>query len=68
MLQLLADRLVERAKSISKTVRQTLKKTNSSPPERMLVRPPKASAEFVCAMEDVLEVYHRQLAGVPGRW
>ena len=22
--------------------------------------PPKASAEFVCAMEDVLEVYHRQ--------
>lgn len=21
--------------------------------------PPKASAEFVCAMEDVLEVYHR---------
>ena len=22
--------------------------------------PPKANAEFVCAMEDVLEVYHRQ--------
>ena len=22
--------------------------------------PPKGSAEFVCAMEDVLEVYHRQ--------
>ena len=24
--------------------------------------PPKANAEFVCAMEDVLEVYHRQYA------
>jgi transposase len=26
------------------------------------VIPPKANAEFVCAMEDVLEVYHRPLA------
>ena len=25
--------------------------------------PPKANAEFVCAMEDVLEVYHRRFAG-----
>ena len=62
-LKLLADRLVEReiVESISpETVRQTLKKRTQALAERMLVHPPQGTAEFVCAMEDVLEVYHRQ--------
>ena len=68
-LQLLADRLAEReiVDSIStETVRQTLKKTRSSLGRSSAgAIPPKANAEFVCAMEDmamedVLEVYHRR--------
>ena len=65
-LKLLADRLVECeiVERISpETVRQTLKKTNSSLGWRnagAFLR--KGSAEFVCAMEDVLEVYQRQYA------
>ena len=59
---LLADRLVECeiVESISaETVRQTLKKTNSALAEGVLVHPAPRQREFVCAMEDVLEVYHR---------
>ena len=71
-LRLLSDRLVECeiVESIHpETVRKTLKKTNSSPrsatgqalAERVLVHPaPGQRSEFVCAMEDVLEVYQRQ--------
>ena len=63
-LRLLADQLVECeiVDSIStEAVRQTLKKTNSSPGlKECWCIPPQGSAEFVCAMEDVLEVYHRQ--------
>ena len=62
-LKLLADRLVECeiVESISpETVRQTLKKTNSSLGlKECWCIPPQGSAEFVCAMEDVLEVYQR---------
>ena len=70
-LKLLADRLVECeiVESISpETVRQTLKKTNSALPwlKECWCIPPQGSAEFVCAMEDVLEdvleVYQRQYA------
>ena len=56
-LQLPADGLVEReiVERISPdTVGRTLKKTSLSRAGR-----PQASAQFVCAMEDVLEVYHR---------
>ena len=70
-LRLLADRLVESevVESISpETVRQTLKETTHAPVlqrDRLWLKecwriPPEGSAEFVCAMEDVLEVYHRQ--------
>ena len=64
-LKLLADRLVECeiVESISpETVRQTLKKTNSALPwlKECWCIPPQGSAEFVCAMEDVLEVYQRR--------
>ena len=63
-LQLLADGLVEReiVESIShETVRQTLKKTKLKPwLKECWCIPPQGSAEFVCAMEDVLEVYQRQ--------
>ena len=63
-LKLLADRLVEREimESISpETVRQTLEKNELKPwLKECWCLPPQGSAEFVCAMEDVLEVYHRQ--------
>ena len=71
-LKLLADRLVECeiVESIStETVRQTLKKTNSRASmgttgqfwlKECWCIPPQGSAEVVCAMEDVLEVYQRQ--------
>ena len=63
-LKLLADRLVEREimESISpETVRQTLGKNELKPwLKECWCLPPQGSAEFVCAMEDVLEVYHRQ--------
>ena len=63
-LKLLADRLVECeiVESISpETVRQTLKKNELKPwLKECWCIPPQGSAEFVCAMEDVLEVYHRQ--------
>ena len=62
-LRLLADRLVECqiVDSIHpETVRKTLKKTKSSPwLKECWCIPPAGNAEFVCAMEDVLEVYHR---------
>ncbi len=63
-MRLLADRLVEReiVESIStETVRRCLKKNRFKPwlKESWCI-PPKANAEFVCAMEDVLEVYHRR--------
>ena len=63
-LKLLADRLVECevVESIStETVRQTLKKNELKPwLKECWCIPPQGSAEFVCAMEDVLEVYQRQ--------
>ena len=63
-LRLLADQLVECeiVDSIStETVRQTLKKNELKPwLKECWCIPPQGSAEFVCAMEDVLEVYHRQ--------
>ena len=63
-LKLLADRLVEGeiVESISpETVRQTLKKNELKPwLKECWCIPPQGSAEFVCAMEDVLEVYQRQ--------
>ena len=62
-LQLLSDQLVECeiVDSIStETVRQMLKKTKLKPwLKECWCIPPQGSAEFVCAMEDVLEVYHR---------
>lgn len=62
-LKLLADRLVEHkvVDSIStECVRQTLKKNELKPwQNECWVIPPKEDADFVCAMEDVLEVYHR---------
>ena len=61
-LRLLADRLVECeiVESIHpETVRKTLKKRTQALAERVLVHPPEGSSDFVCAMEDVLEVYHR---------
>jgi transposase len=62
-LQLLADKLVELrvVDAISdETVRAVLKRNALKPwlKEQWCI-PPAASAEFVCAMEDVLEVYHR---------
>ena len=36
-----------------------LKKPTQTLTERVLVIPPKGSAEFVCALEDMLDVYHR---------
>lgn len=62
-LQLLADRLVEHqiVDSIShECVRQTLKKNELKPwQNKCWVIPPEENADFVCAMEEVLEVSHR---------
>ena len=62
-LKMLADGLVEReiVDSIStETVRRTLKKNELKPwLKECWCLPPQGSADFVCAMEDVLEVYHR---------
>ena len=70
-LRLLSDRLVECeiVESIHpETVRKTLKKRTQAPVlqrGRLWLKecwciPPQGNAEFVCAMEDVLEVYQRQ--------
>ena len=63
-LQMLADKLVELevVERISReTVRTTLKKNELKPWLKDAWCIPKAaSAEFVCAMEDTLAVYHRQ--------
>ena len=63
-LRLLGDKLVELevVDSIHReTVRKALKKNNLKPWRKQCwCIPPKANAEFVCAMEDVLEVYHRE--------
>ena len=56
----MADQVVELefADSISlETVRQMLKKTNSSPGRRKSGCIPKVSGEFVARMEDVLDLY-----------
>ncbi|HEX6985439.1 MAG TPA: IS630 family transposase [Planctomycetaceae bacterium] len=62
-LRLLAEQVVELgyAEAVSyETVRRTLPKNELRPHlRRMWCIPPKASAEFVCRMEDVLAVYHR---------
>lgn len=62
-LHLLANKMVElrHFDNIShETIRQTLKKNEIKPwlKEQWCI-PPKANADFVCAMEDILEVYHR---------
>ncbi|MCP4539726.1 MAG: IS630 family transposase [Chloroflexi bacterium] len=63
-LRLLADRLVKLEQvdieSIShETVRQVLKKTRIKPwLSEQWVIPPEANAHFVCAMEDILDLYH----------
>ena len=60
---MLCDELKRRrvVRSIShETVRKVLKKTNSSPVrQEMWCIPPQENAAFVCAMENVLEVYTR---------
>ncbi len=62
-LQLLADDLVRLSvvESISpECVRQTLNRNELKPwRSKEWCIPPEANAEFVCAMEDVLEVHHR---------
>ncbi|MBU0641442.1 MAG: IS630 family transposase [Planctomycetes bacterium] len=62
-LRMLADHLVELniVDSIShETVRRTLPKNELKPwRKRMWCIPPEQNAAFVCAMEDVLEVYQR---------
>ena len=71
-LRLLADRLVELevVESVSiETVRRMLKETISSYLKPLLKKcwwiPPKENAAFVCAMEDVLDVYHRDSRRAP---
>ena len=62
-LRLLADKMVdlEYVESIShETVRQVLKKNKIKPWQRKeWCIPPEANAEFVCHMEDVLDIYKR---------
>lgn len=62
-LKLLSNQLVEMGvvESIApETVRQTLKKNELKPwLKKEWCIPPKANAEFVCKMEDVLDVYKR---------
>lgn len=63
-LRLLADKMVELEyveDSLSyETVRQMLKKNQLKPwQKKQWCIPPKANAEFVCDMEDVLELYKR---------
>lgn len=64
-LRLLADRLVELeiVEAVShETVRQTLQANHLKPwRKRQWCIAPTASADFVCRMEDVLEVYQRPL-------
>jgi len=58
---LLADQMVQLGyiESVShETVRQTLKKTNSSLGNK-IADSPEQNAEFVCQMESVLQVYQR---------
>ena len=62
-LHLLADKVVEMefAGSISlETVRQILKKTNSSHGRRRNGASPKLSGEFVARMEDLLDLYQEE--------
>ena len=62
-LRLLAEKMVElnHFSSVShETIRRTLKKNALSPwLKQQWCIPPKASAEFVAAMENVLDLYHR---------
>lgn len=64
-LRLLAEELVKLEQvpltSVShETVRQGLKKNDLKPwLRKQWVIPPQANAEFVCAMEDVLDLYHQ---------
>lgn len=63
-LRLLSDSLVENeiVETIShETVRQVLKKNELKPwLKSCWCIPPKSNADFVCAMEDVLDVYQRE--------
>lgn len=69
-MQLLADKLVELkiVDSISdETVRRVLKNEIKPWLKEQWCLPPEQDAEFMCAMEDVLDVYHRPYAsGKPG--
>ena len=72
-LRLLAARLVELevvASVCYETVRQTLRANGLKPwLKRQWGLAPTASADFVCRMADVLEVYHRPLAPQrPASW
>jgi len=62
-LRLVADRLVELevVEQVShETVRQVLKKNELKPwQKKHWCIPPQANADFVCAMEEVLDVYKR---------
>lgn len=61
-LRLLAERMVqlEQIDHLSyETVRQVLKNELKPWLSKQWCIPPKANAEFVCKMEDVLEVYRR---------
>ena len=62
-LSLLEDKVVELnivARASDNTISRTLKKNTLKPHlKQQFVIPPEASAGFVAAMEDVLEVYHR---------
>jgi hypothetical protein len=64
-LRLLADKLVELeyVDSVShETVRQVLKKNQIKPwQKKEWCIPKEANAEFVCDMEDVLEVYKKPI-------
>ena len=64
-LRLLADKMVELeyVDNVShETVRQVLKKNKIKPwQKREWCIPPEANAEFVCDMEDVLEVYKKPM-------
>ena len=51
-----------RPASVRERVRTTLEKNDLKPwRQKHWVIPPQANAAFVCAMEDVLEVYHTPL-------
>ena len=63
-LQMLADKMIELqyVETVSReTIRKTLKKTNWNHRScESWVIPPRESAEFVCAMEELLDIYQSE--------